>query len=220
MRKASRVTFNAAGDFTYDAPGLAALQALAAGETITDTFTYTIEDGNGNTDTATVTVTVTGVNDGPTAVNDVKTFDADKISAGNALTNDTDPDSSDVLTADPETGVTDYGATFIMTANGSYQYDPTTSTEIMALSSGTVTDSFEYTIHDGNGGTSTATVTITVNCVNDAPDTTDRYGNDRQQRHCQRKRAGQRQRRRYGRQPARQRLRRHQRAGRHCNCQQ
>ena len=60
-----------------------------------------------------------------------------------------------------------------MTANGSYQYDPTTSAELSALSSGTVTDSFQYTINDGNGGTSTATVTITVNCVNDAPNATD-----------------------------------------------
>ncbi len=32
------------------------------------------------------------------------------------------------------------------------------------------TDSFTYTISDGNGGTDIATVTVTVNAVNDPPD--------------------------------------------------
>ena len=39
------------------------LDALAAGESTTDTFSYTVSDGHGSTDTATVTVTINGVND-------------------------------------------------------------------------------------------------------------------------------------------------------------
>ncbi len=35
------------------------------------------------------------------------------------------------------------------------------------------TDSFTYTICDGNGGTDTATVTMTVTTVNDNPDAVD-----------------------------------------------
>ena len=35
------------------------------------------------------------------------------------------------------------------------------------------TDSFTYTISDGNGGTDTATVNVTVTTVNDAPDAVD-----------------------------------------------
>jgi hypothetical protein len=34
------------------------VNALAPGQTVTDTFTYTISDGNGGTDTATLTVTI------------------------------------------------------------------------------------------------------------------------------------------------------------------
>ncbi|MEP0069918.1 putative Ig domain-containing protein [Pyruvatibacter sp.] len=49
------------GSFNYDPTGAAVIQALAAGQTLTDTFTYTVSDGNGGTDTATVTVTVVGV---------------------------------------------------------------------------------------------------------------------------------------------------------------
>ena len=35
------------------------LDALAVGETTTDTFSYTVSDGNGSSDTASVTVTIT-----------------------------------------------------------------------------------------------------------------------------------------------------------------
>ncbi|MCP4307715.1 MAG: hypothetical protein GY788_23145, partial [bacterium] len=46
---------------------------------------------------------------------------------------------------------------------GSYSYDPTGSATIQALDKGARhVDSFTYTIDDGNGGTDTATVTITV----------------------------------------------------------
>ena len=48
---------------SYD-PGTA-FDALAAGETATDSFTYTVDDGEGGSDTATVTVTITGANDAP-----------------------------------------------------------------------------------------------------------------------------------------------------------
>jgi VCBS repeat-containing protein len=49
---------------TYTANG-AVLDALAPGETTTDTFIYTVSDGNGGIDHAKVTVTITAVNDRP-----------------------------------------------------------------------------------------------------------------------------------------------------------
>jgi VCBS repeat-containing protein len=50
---------------SYDPTHAAKLQALAAGETTTDTFTYTVSDNHGGTDTATVTLVVAGINDAP-----------------------------------------------------------------------------------------------------------------------------------------------------------
>jgi VCBS repeat-containing protein len=41
------------------------VQALAVGETLTDTFTYTITDSQGATSSTTLTVTVNGSNDAP-----------------------------------------------------------------------------------------------------------------------------------------------------------
>jgi VCBS repeat-containing protein len=56
-----------AGGISYDPSGKPAVQALPAGQTMTDTFTYTLTGSDGNTDTATVTMTINGVNDVPVA---------------------------------------------------------------------------------------------------------------------------------------------------------
>jgi VCBS repeat-containing protein len=61
------ITILSDGNIGYNATG-AQLEALAAGQTITDTFTYTMRVANGAVSTATVTVTVKGTNDGPTVV--------------------------------------------------------------------------------------------------------------------------------------------------------
>uniref|UniRef100_UPI001882905E beta strand repeat-containing protein n=1 Tax=aff. Roholtiella sp. LEGE 12411 TaxID=1828822 RepID=UPI001882905E len=55
------VTLNADGTFTYD-PN-AQFNALAVGETATDSFTYAINDGSGLTNTASISLSINGVND-------------------------------------------------------------------------------------------------------------------------------------------------------------
>src|SRR5262249_44434872 len=57
------VTVLSDGSYTYDPNG--AFEALAPGETATDSFTYTVTDAAGATSAATVTITITGVNDAP-----------------------------------------------------------------------------------------------------------------------------------------------------------
>ncbi|MEO1786977.1 MAG: VCBS domain-containing protein, partial [Pseudomonadota bacterium] len=61
------VTLNEDGTVSYDATGVAEAQALAPGETLTDSFTYTAQNGSGGTDTASVTITVFGENAQPVA---------------------------------------------------------------------------------------------------------------------------------------------------------
>ena len=63
------LTIGADGSYTYTADHADA-DALDAGDIVTDVFVYTINDGEA-TDTANLTITVTGVNDTPTAQNDV-----------------------------------------------------------------------------------------------------------------------------------------------------
>jgi len=59
------------------------------------------------------------------------------------------------------------GALLTMNADGSYSYDPNGQFESLGAGDST-TDSFSYTVTDGIA-TDTATVTVTVNGVNDAP---------------------------------------------------
>ncbi|MGK2858080.1 MAG: Ig-like domain-containing protein, partial [Thermoanaerobaculia bacterium] len=150
------VTIGAGGIINYNPTGSAVLQALAAGATLDDTFTYTISDSRGETATATVTVTVTGVDDVPLAVADSATLLEDAAATAIAvLANDTDIDGGPLTIASVTQGT--IGAVVITGGGTGLTYQPNAD----ACGS----DSFTYTL---NGG-STATVTITVTCVNDVP---------------------------------------------------
>ena len=83
------------------------------------------------------------------------------------LANDTDPDASDVLTV---SGVNTAGTLGVVTwnADGSFTYNPNGKFASLAVGQ-TATDSFTYTVSDGQGGTGTARVTLTIAGVNDAP---------------------------------------------------
>ena len=123
----------------------------------TDNFTYTLNGGS----TATVAVTVTCVNDAPVAVNNSYSTDEDtplNVAAPGVLGNDTDVDGdtlSAVLVADVANG------TLTLNADGSFDYQPDLNFN--------GSDSFTYKANDGTADSNVATVTITVNAVNDAP---------------------------------------------------
>jgi VCBS repeat-containing protein len=91
------------------------------------------------------------------------------ISAATLLANDTDVEH-DVLSIASVSALSAHGAT--VTLNGAtIHYDPTGAHDFQALNAGdSLTDTFEYTISDSHGGFDTATVTLTVNGINDAPD--------------------------------------------------
>jgi large repetitive protein len=122
------------------------------------TVTVTASDGNGGTVSSTFTYTVT--NPVPTATNDNATTTEDTAVTVNVLANDSDPDG-DPLTV---TSATSPDGTVTINANGSLTFTPA------ANFNGPTTIS--YAISDGNGGTTTATVTVNVTPVNDAPTVT------------------------------------------------
>ena len=112
-----------------------------------DSFTYTVSDGHGGTNTATVNVTV---NNPPIAVNDVfNTSNVVPINI-NVTSNDVDPDG-DLLTVNILSNPL-HGKVVVNGTTAKY----TPNTGYFGL------DSFQYTISDGNGGTSTATVIGTI----------------------------------------------------------
>ena len=122
----------------------------------TDDFTYEITGG----DTATVSITVTCVEDNPTAANDSATVsEDDPATTIDVMANDTDPDGgsnsiqSVTQPTNGEVTITNGGADLTYQSNLNYCND------------GSPTDDFTYTL---NGGSS-ATVSVTVTCVDDNP---------------------------------------------------
>ena len=140
-----------------------------------DGFTYTLcDDGttNGSTDPictlvgTQVNVTINAVNDEPEA--DADTADVDEDGPAviiDVLDGDTDVDG-DTLVVD---SVDDTGTIGTVTSNGTdVTYDPDDQFEPLAAGE-TATDTFSYVVSDGNGGSDTATVTVTIYGQNDAP---------------------------------------------------
>jgi VCBS repeat-containing protein len=166
-------TMTAAGVWTYKLNDAnSAVQALGVGSTLTDTFTVTTIDGTAKV----VTMTINGANDAPTAHDDVLSAphnasedSALTIASTALLTNDTDPDTGDHLTIASVSATSTSGATVTLSGTDIF-YDPTHAAALQALRAGeTTTDTFTYTIDDGHGGTDTATVTLAVAGINDAP---------------------------------------------------
>src|SRR5207247_2490871 len=117
----------------------------------TATIGYTISDGNGGTASALITVTVTagGPNDPPVAVNDFTNTVEDVAVTIQPLDNDSDPDGDTltITTVSPTNGTASIsGANVVFTPATNFF--------------GTAT--IGYTISDGNGGSASALITVTV----------------------------------------------------------
>lgn len=123
-----------------------------------DQFRYTIQDDQGVTSNqATVTLEVGDVSSLPVANNDTASTDQDTQVTIDILANDTDSgglvNSSVAIVND-----VDHGTTSINTTTGAVTYTPSAGY--------TGSDSFTYTVEDGDSNTSAqATVNITVNAV-------------------------------------------------------
>ena len=122
-----------------------------------DSFKFKVSDGTFESNETTINITVNPINDLPTAVNDITTVDEDANVLIDVLSNDSDTEN-DILTISTVSNPS-HGNTTI--ENGKVKYTPNLNYN--------GSDSFTYTVRDGNGGTATATVNITVNPVNDTP---------------------------------------------------
>ena len=147
------LTFNVAPNF--EAP------ADAGANNVYDVVVR-VSDGAGGTDIQALGVTVTNVNDAPTAGADTYVTDEDTAlpvtAALGLLANDADEDLNPIaatLVAGPTNG------TVAFNADGSFVYTPNANFY--------GTDSFTYRAHDGALDSADASVTITVNPINDAP---------------------------------------------------
>jgi VCBS repeat-containing protein len=184
LASGARVTLNGDGTFSYDQNG--AFAGLPSGGSASDSFSYTLSDGLGGTATATATILISDDNLPPVARDDAITATEDAPAAGldlladNGAGADSDPDGDPLTVTAVNGSPANVGAQFALAsgalltvlASGAAAYDPNGAFE--GLDDGeTGSDSFSYTLSDGQGGTDTATVSVTISGANDAPETTD-----------------------------------------------
>ena len=132
-----------------------------AGYSGSDSFTFRTRDGDLDSNTATVSITVASPNRAPSATNDSYATNEDSaltVSTPGVIGNDTDADGN-AITASKLTNPSHGSVT--LNSNGSFTYTPN------ANFSGA--DSFTYKASDGTLDSAAATVSLTVNPVNDAP---------------------------------------------------
>ncbi|MGH9877708.1 MAG: Ig-like domain-containing protein, partial [Nitrososphaerales archaeon] len=134
-----------------------------------NTFMFRVNDTNTSfSNNATVTINVTAVNDPPVANDDSVTISEDSVVTldvmvsvvTSVLANDTDVDG-DTLTIIEIPIPAENGTAVINGTQTGITYTP--------FGNFTGPDSFDYKISDGNGGNATATVSVNVTQMNDAP---------------------------------------------------
>ncbi|MEZ6091327.1 MAG: DUF2341 domain-containing protein [Pirellulaceae bacterium] len=163
--------FGDAGDASGQRPAVSWAALNAAGITNNGNYSIVLQvtDAAGATSTSTATLTINNV--APVARDDTgtgfRTDEDTRLVISGLLANDTDVNAFDPLT------IRSFNTTMttgLVTSNGdgTFTYDPNGNFE--HLSAGQVAvDRFTYTIDDGDSGTSTATVSVEVVGVNDAP---------------------------------------------------
>ncbi|WP_417435582.1 VCBS domain-containing protein [Hoeflea sp.] len=178
-------TLDANGHWTFTADGAqAAVQALGANDTLTETFTATSFDGTGS---QLVTVTIQGTNDVPVVaainvtggVTEAVTPVGDLSDSGTISF--TDVDLSDTHSIDPTAITASTGALGSLTASVSKQttaglggeitwnYTVAASAVEYLAEGETRVESFTITLDDGHGGTVDRTIEVTVTGTNDVP---------------------------------------------------
>ena len=159
--------------FTNDNTSLATVTLLSATLTIdyiaeqngTTTITIFVDDTQGcNTTQDIFVVNVADINDLPVSIGNTLNVDEGGTVTTtingfkSLLDNDTDADSENLTT----TIVTDaLNGTLTLQSSGTFQYDH--------FGTETTTDTFQYRANDGRDDGNTATVTITINPINDCP---------------------------------------------------
>ncbi|AMO57234.1 hypothetical protein GZ77_16470 [Endozoicomonas montiporae] len=156
-------------------------------DTTNRTLSILTTDTDNNTGTTSTTVVVQGVNDDPVATNDTGSVNEDATltitKANGVVDSHGSDDDGDSLTVSAVrtgaesgsgtsgtvgTGLTGTYGTLTLNADGSYSYVADQAAADALNINEDATDIFTFTLSDGQGGTDTAEIVITVNGTNDA----------------------------------------------------
>ncbi|WP_108463697.1 VCBS domain-containing protein [Devosia indica] len=164
----------------------AALDHLAAGEVLTQSYEITIDDGEGGTASQIVEVTITGSNDAPVITSQAQSGAITEIADGATGENSASHSASGTVSFADADLSDSHSAGFAAQGSGylgSFSLDPldqgsdsvgwsfsVDDAALDHLAAGEVlTQSYEITIDDGEGGTASQIVEVTITGSNDGP---------------------------------------------------
>jgi VCBS repeat-containing protein len=158
--------------------GAASVNAMAATDTLHDSFVYAIRLGDGTLSWARVTVDIRGLNDRPVAMVDVGVAGENEVRSFDVLANDTDADvhaSKTLVSLGTVTVTSANGAVHGIDASGAFsivagqvRFVPGTLFDALDHDD-TATVTVRYTMKDDQAATSSSTLTLTVKGANDGP---------------------------------------------------
>ena len=123
-----------------------------------DSFTFKVNDGNLDSNISTVSVSISAINDEPIAQN--SSFNTNEDTTYSGILSASDIDGSPLTYSIVSQG-TKGTVAITNTATGAFNYVPQSNIN--------GTDSFTFRVNDGTFNSTTATVSVTINSVNDAP---------------------------------------------------
>ncbi|ALM83293.1 VCBS domain-containing protein, partial [Bordetella sp. N] len=145
----------------------AAVQALAVGESKTETFTVASADGT----TSTVTITVQGTNDAPTinapAGTTTGSVTEDGTQTASGQFSKTDVDANDTHTWTVDGNAKGAYGTFSVDQTGKWTYTLDNAAAQALTTKDHIQETYTVKVDDGHGGTDTKSVTVTINGTDD-----------------------------------------------------
>jgi VCBS repeat-containing protein len=166
------LTLSQDGGYTYSLNNAAAaVQSLAEGQSVVDSFTYSATDGIADV-ASVLDITISGTNDAPVVVADTAQVTENLLASvsGNVLANDSDVDAGAVLTVATAGSLAGRYGTLALQQDGSYVYSLNqNAANVDALGRGeSAVEHFVYAATDGTAKTA-STLDVTVHGTNDAP---------------------------------------------------
>ncbi|WP_094798968.1 VCBS domain-containing protein, partial [Bordetella genomosp. 5] len=159
-------TVDANGNWTYNLDNAnKAVQALGADKSLTETFTVTSADGSKHD----ITVTIQGTNDAPKLSGEVTgsvTEDGTKTASGQLTTTDVDTTDTHTYSVVGKASGT-YGS-FAIDPTGKWTYTLDNAAAQTLKSGQAITETYTVQVSDGQGGTDTKVISITINGTDDA----------------------------------------------------
>ena len=166
-------SFDADGTWHYTVSDSGAVDALAAGEHLADSFTVQVDDGQGGLAIQTVSIDIVGTNDAPVITSGAQSGNVSKGDDGSNQSATGQVTFTDIDLSDSHSlsvSVAASHGTASVDADGTWHYTVSDSGAVDALAAGEhLADSFTVQVDDGQGGLATQTVSIDIVGTNDAP---------------------------------------------------